>query len=167
MPKYSKTLPKLTYNGVTIADITHRIDMLKSVRKYEALYYTVRISEDMTPELLAEKIYGDQDYWWIICTINKVIDPLYDWVKRETEVYAYVDKLYDDRYGIHHWEDSEFNQYDEDSPENDRVAVTNLDWELYLNDKKRSVLLLKPQHIPKIVEEFSRWMRDTKIQYQE
>ena len=97
MPKYSKTLPKLTYNGVTIADITHRIDMLKSVRKYEALYYTIRISEDMTPELLAEKIYGDQDYWWIICTINKVIDPLYDWVKRETEVYAYVDKLYDDR----------------------------------------------------------------------
>jgi hypothetical protein len=78
-----------------------------------------------------------------------------------------VDKLYDDRYGIHHWEDSEFNQYDEDSPENDRVAVTNLDWELYLNDKKRNVLMLKPQHIPKIVEEFSRWMRDTKIQYQE
>ena len=60
MPKYSQTLPKLTYNGVTISDITHRIDMLKSVRKYEALYYTVRISEDMTPELLAEQTYRQQ-----------------------------------------------------------------------------------------------------------
>jgi len=167
MPKYSKTLPKLTYNGVTIADITHRIDMLKSVRKYEALYYTVRISEDMTPELLAERTYGDQDYWWIICTINKVIDPFYDWVKRESEVYAYTEKAYDDKFAIHHWEDTEYNQYEEDSPENDRVAVTNLDWELYLNDKKRNVLLLKQQHIPKIVEEFNQWMRQTKPQYQE
>ena len=167
MPKYSKTLPKLTYNGVTIADITHRIDMLKSVRKYEALYYTVRISEDMTPELLAERTYGDQDYWWIICTINKVIDPFYDWVKRESEVYAYTEMAYDDKYAIHHWEDTEYNQYEEDSPENDRVAVTNLDWELYLNDKKRNVLLLKQQHIPKIVEEFNQWMRQTKPQYQE
>ena len=97
MPKYTQTLPKLTYNGVTISDITHRIDMLKSVRKYSALYYTVRIAEDVTPEIMAERYYGNQDYWWIVCTINKVIDPLYDWVKRETEVYAYVDKLYDDR----------------------------------------------------------------------
>jgi hypothetical protein len=167
MPKYSQTLPKLTYNGVTISDITHRIDMLKSVRKYEALYYTVRISEDMTPELLAEQTYGNQDYWWIICTINKVIDPFYDWVKRETEVYAYTEMLYADKYDIHHWEDTEYNQYETDSPENDRLAVTNLDWELYKNDKKRNVLLLKQQHIPKVVEEFAEWMRNTKQQHQE
>jgi hypothetical protein len=167
MPKYSQTLPKLTYNGVTISDITHRIDMLKSVRKYEALYYTVRISEDMTPELLAEQTYGNQDYWWIICTINKVIDPFYDWVKRETEVYAYTEMLYANKYDIHHWEDTEYNQYETDSPENDRLAVTNLDWELYKNDKKRNVLLLKQQHIPKVVEEFAEWMRNTKQQYQE
>ena len=167
MPKYTETLPKLTYNGVTISDITHRIDMLKSVRKYEALYYTVRISEDMTPELLAEQTYGNQDYWWIICTINKVIDPFYDWVKRETEVYAYTEMLYANKYDIHHWEDTEYNQYETDSPENDRLAVTNLDWELYKNDKKRNVLLLKQQHIPKVVEEFAEWMRNTKQQYQE
>ena len=167
MSKYTTTLPKLTYNGVTISDITHRIDMLKSVRKYEALYYTVRISDDMTPELLAERTYGNQDYWWIICTINKVIDPFYDWVKRETEVYAYAEMLYDDKYNIHHWEDTEYNQFETDSPENDRVAVTNLDWELYKNDKKRNVLLLKSQHIPIIVEEFQEWMRETKIQVQE
>jgi len=167
MPKYSETLPKLTYNGVTISDITHRIDMLAQVRKYEALYYTVRISEDMTPELLAEQTYGNQDYWWIICTINKVIDPFYDWVKRETEVYAYTEKSYESIYDIHHWEDTEYNQFETDSPENDRLAVTNIDWELHLNDKKRNVLLLKSQHIPKVVEEFQQWMRNTKQQYQE
>jgi len=45
--------------------------------------------------------------------------------------------------------------------------VTNLDWELYKNDKLRNVVLLRPDHIPKIVEEFNQWMRETKVQVQE
>ena len=69
MPKYTQTLPKLTYNGVTIADITHRIDLLRAVRKYETMYYSVKIAETMTPEKLAETVYGNQDLWWIICVI--------------------------------------------------------------------------------------------------
>ena len=167
MAKYSHTLPKLEYNGVTIADITHRIDLLKAVRDYETLYYSVRIAETMTPEKLAEEVYGNQDYWWIICVINKVIDPFYDWVKTEREVHAYVDMAYENRYDIHHWEDTEFNQYEDDSPQNDRVAVTNLNWEIHKNDEKRNVLLLKPIHIPKVEEEFAEWMRQTKVQIQE
>tara|TARA_Y100001949_G_C15695817_1_gene204466 strand:- start:7 stop:510 length:504 start_codon:yes stop_codon:yes gene_type:complete len=167
MPKYTQTLPKLTYNGVTIADITHRIDLLRAVRKYETMYYSVKIAETMTPEKLAETVYGNQDLWWIICVINKVIDPFYDWVKRETEVHAYTDLAYDDRYGIHHWEDQTYTHFKEDSPENDRVPITNLAWELYKNDEKRQVMLLKPKHIPKIEAEFAEWMRQTKIQHQE
>ena len=167
MAKYTQTLPKLTYNGVTISDITHRIDLLKAVRKYETMYYSVKIAETMTPEKLAETIYGNQDLWWIICVINKVIDPFYDWVKRESEVYAYTDMAYDDRYDIHHYEDAEFKHYDEDSPENDRVPITNLVWELHKNDEKRQVMLLKPKHIPKIEAEFAEWMRQTKVQHQE
>lgn len=167
MSKYTHTLPKLTYNGVTISDITHRIDLLKSVRKFESLYYTVRIAEDVTPEILAEEYYGNQDYWWIVCTINKVIDPFYDWVKRESEVYRYTDMLYADRHDIHHWEDETFAQFETDNPQNTRVPVTNLAWELHKNDQLRSVMMLKPVHIPKVEAEFNLWMRNTKQQYQE
>jgi hypothetical protein len=167
MAKYTQVLPKLMYNGVTISDITHRIDLLKSVRKYESLYYSAKIAETMTPEKLALEVYGNQDLWWIICVINKVIDPFYDWVKRESEVYAYTDMAYDDRNGIHHYEDTEFTHFKEDSPENDRVPITNLVWELHKNDEKRQVMLLKPKHIPKIEAEFAEWMRQTKVQHQE
>ena len=167
MAKYTHMLPKLMYNGVSISDITHRIDLLKSVRKYEGLYYSALIEETMTPERLAEEVYGDQDLWWVICVINKVIDPFYDWVKRETEVHAYVDMAYDDRYGIHHWEDTTYEHYHEDSPENDRVPITNLAWELHKNDEKRQIMLLKPKHIPRVEAEFAEWMRQTKTQIQE
>ena len=167
MPKYTKILPQLSYNGVNISDITHRLNMLKTVEKYGTMYYSVTIAEDATPEKVAEQYYGTSDYWWIVCAINKVIDPFYDWVKRETEVYAYVNKIYDDQDEIHHWEDAEFIQYPTNSIEEDRVPVTNLEWELHLNDKMRHIMLLKAEHIPKIAEEFMKWMKNTKQQVQE
>ena len=167
MPKYTKILPQLTYNGCSISDITHRLDMLKTVEKYATMYYSVTIDEDATPEKVAEQYYGNSDYWWIVCAINKVIDPFYDWVMKETEVYAYAEKIYDDIDEIHHYEDAEYVQYPEQSVEVDRVPVTNLEWELHLNDKLRHIMLLKAEHIPKIAEEFMKWMKNTKQQVQE
>ena len=167
MPKYSKILPQLTYNGVSITDITHRLDMLKTVQDYATMYYPVTIAENATPEKVSEQYYGTQDYWWIVCAINKVIDPFYDWVMRETEVYAYCAMLYEDPDEIHHWEDAEYLRYEENSLEEDRVPVTNIEWKLHLNDKLRHIQLLKPRYVPKIADEFAKWMRNTKQQYQE
>ena len=165
MPKYTKILPQVTYNGVSIADITHRLNMLKTVEKYATMYYSVTIDETATPEKVAEQYYGTSDYWWIVCAINKIIDPFYDWVMRETEVYAYVNKIYDDQDEIHHYEDSEYIQYAEQSVEEDREPVTNLEWELHLNDEKRHIMLLKSNHVADVAEEFTKWMRNTKQQY--
>ena len=167
MAKYTKILPQLTYNGVSIADITHRLDMLKTVSQYETMYYTVTISEDQSPEKVAEQYYGNQDYWWIVCAINKVIDPFYDWVMREPEVYAYTNKIYDDQDEIHHYEDAEFFQYAEQNAEDTLVPVTNIEWEIHLNDKLRHIMLLKAEHVPKVVDEFTKWMKNTTQQYQE
>lgn len=167
MAKYTKILPQVTYNGVSICDITHRLDMLKTVMDYETMYYSVNIAENDTPERVAEQYYGNQDYWWIVCAINKVIDPFYDWIMRETEVFAYSEKLYDDINAVHHYEDANYVQYDEQNAEATLVPVTNLEWEVHLNDKKRQIMLLKATHIPKIADEFAKWMKDTKQQYQE
>jgi hypothetical protein len=167
MAKYTKILPQVEYNGVSITDITHRLDMLETVRKYEVMYYAITISEESTPEKVAEQYYGNQDLWWIVCAINKVIDPFYDWVMRETEVYAYAEKLYGNIDAVHHYEDTEFAHFETDSLAGDRMPISNLDWEIYQNDQKRHIMLLKPTIVPKVVEEFAKWMRNTKQQYQE
>ena len=167
MAKYTKILPQLTYNGVSIADITHRLDMLRTVRNFATHYYSVTIAEDATPEKVAEQYYGTSDYWWIVCAINNVIDPFYDWVMQEPEVYAYCEKLYNDPDEIHHYEDSGYVQYDEQNGEGTLIPVTNIEWKLHLNDEKRHIMLLKANYVPKIAEEFAKWMRNTKQQVQE
>ena len=57
MAKYTTLLAQVTYNGVSICDITHRLDMLKTVMNYETMYYSVNILETDTPEKIAEKYY--------------------------------------------------------------------------------------------------------------
>jgi len=167
MAKYSSMLPELEYNGASIKDITHRIALLDYVSEYSFMFYKQKIENEMTPEKLSLALYNNQDYWWIICAINNIIDPFYDWIMLETEVYAYAEKLYDNINDIHHWEDNEYNQFDEDSPENDRVPITNIEWEIHKNELKRSVRIVKMEYISKIEKEFKMHMKKIPKQKQE
>lgn len=42
-------------------------------------YYEYTIKESDTPEILAEKVYGDAEAHWVILMTNNIVDPLYGW----------------------------------------------------------------------------------------
>lgn len=42
-------------------------------------YYDYTVREDETPEILAEKYYGDPEAHWLIMMTNNITDPQYDW----------------------------------------------------------------------------------------
>jgi|WetSurMetagenome_2_1015567.scaffolds.fasta_scaffold935718_1 hypothetical protein len=37
-------------------------------------YYCIEQSDVQAPDILSLKIYGKQDYWWILCKLNNVYD---------------------------------------------------------------------------------------------
>lgn len=41
-------------------------------------YYTVREEDMLRPDLISVKSLGKQDYWWIICKLNKIDDVFND-----------------------------------------------------------------------------------------
>ena len=44
------------------------------------LYYKrYTVTDSDRPDLIAEKIYGDADYDWIILLANNIINPYFDW----------------------------------------------------------------------------------------
>jgi|LWDU01.1.fsa_nt_gi hypothetical protein len=163
---YYSFLPKLEYNGVLISDISHRFTVLDNVASFSDFYYKTRIEHHNTPESVSYALYGTTDYWWIICAINNVIDPFYDWVMLETEVFEYAKKVYDDINGIHHYEDSELNKHSENNAEETFEPITNLEWELYLNDQKLQIHTVKPKYIQQINKEMKDRMKLVKPQKQ-
>jgi hypothetical protein len=163
---YGNLIPKLEYNGVSISDITHRFVMSEGLTKYKDSYYKMQIQQDQTPEVVSYVLYGTSDYWWVICAINNIIDPFYDWVMRETEVYAYAEKLYDDINGIHHYEDEEFKVYENNNAEQTLEPITNLEWEIYKNDKKLRINTIKPEHINLVFKELRDRLKLVPVQIQ-
>lgn len=104
--KLSKTMPKLSYNGVPISDISIRFHTLESVQKHYSFFYEHELEYGETAESLSYKLYGNHDHWWILYAINNIIDPFYDWYMTDEEVFRYVDLLYGDKSNdIHHYAD--------------------------------------------------------------
>ena len=80
---YLKQFPKTTYNfrGTPFEEM-EVLDIMRRVAfKFQPYTLTVRPTEVYTPSLgdtpdiIAEKYYGDADYWWLVCLFNNIINP--------------------------------------------------------------------------------------------
>jgi hypothetical protein len=158
----------MIYNGMVISDISHRFTLVPTLSALTSRYYNVSITEGSTPESVSLGVYGTTDYWWLILAINNIIDPFYDWLMSEEEIIEYCNLTYGDSINeYHHWEDAEYNRYTSDSPEMDRTPITNLEWEIYLNDKKRRINVIAPKYLPQIESELKRVVKTYKTSSQE
>lgn len=69
----------------TIVDNTEEFDYLYNSlsnfkTNYPVNYYRVSDVDLMRPDLISYQWYGTVDYWWIICYVNKIHNPLEDLV---------------------------------------------------------------------------------------
>lgn len=116
MSRFLDKLPRIRYdinkngysNFETITDISFRFSIIKDVINNASAYYEYTIKDGETPEMLADRVYGDPESYWIILYANDVYDPHYDW-PMNNEVF---DKYVASKYGslvnaksqIHHYE---------------------------------------------------------------
>jgi hypothetical protein len=85
---YFNKLPKINYdiNGSRInskfenvTNIFFRIKYVTEVINNISSYYTLEVDDGDTPEILAEKVYGDAGAGWMIILANEMIDPQFEW----------------------------------------------------------------------------------------
>jgi hypothetical protein len=103
----------------TITDIFFRIGFIKKVLDNIAAYYVYDIQDGDTPEILAERFYGDRGTGWMIMYANGMTDGQFNWPLP----YEAFNKMIIDKYGsveeaqssIHHSEMTitRSNQYGE------------------------------------------------------
>jgi hypothetical protein len=84
--KFPKTAYRITYNENTPknfdmpVNIMVRIGVLMNTLDKLFYYYEYEIKEGETPEIVAEKYYGDPEAHWLVLLTNNIVDPQYDWV---------------------------------------------------------------------------------------
>lgn len=67
----------VTVNGIQEYDFLDN-NISKFVMTYPVSYYRVTDSDMMRMDLISYKIYGSEDYWWIIAMVNEINDIFHD-----------------------------------------------------------------------------------------
>jgi hypothetical protein len=116
--KFLDTFPKIDYDinntsfgygpHETVTDIFFRFGIVKDIVNNISSYSVYELDDSDTPEILAEKTYGDAGAGWIILYANNMTDPQFDWPLN----YAAFQNMIIGRYGsvesaqstIHHYE---------------------------------------------------------------
>ena len=72
------------------------------------LYYKrYTVTDSDRPDLIAEKIYGDSDYDWVIMLANNIINPYFDWPMSSPVLEDYIANKYEKPFDIKHYTTNE------------------------------------------------------------
>ena len=179
MTKYFHQFPKMLYDmggkgydSVLVTDIFRRVKARSKIQKNVTMFDNYDIAEGEKPEDIAYKIYGDTDYFWVITLVNNIVNRYYDWPLEEYVFQQYVADKYDNAEDIHHYEriqdsgpqkgngPSDYSHMIEcNSTDEGAGAVSNIEYERRLQDKKRQIRILLPAYLNAFEEEFVRLIR--------
>jgi len=85
-----------------------RLTMEASLKNNGTTYYNWQVDEGDTIEILAEKLYGNPEYHFILAWINDYTDPLFDWPYDYANFTNFINNKYGSRANsvaqIHHYE---------------------------------------------------------------
>ena len=92
--QYQSIVPYMfTTGGVTtpmsIVNITQRAKIAERLRQHTTTMHDYVIGEGERPDTVAQKVYGDVKYTWVVLLINNIMS-LYDWPMTNTEFELYL-----------------------------------------------------------------------------
>lgn len=117
-----------------------------------AFFEQVFLNDGDRPDTIAHQFYDDSQLHWIVLYANYMSNPYYDWPMSYFDLQKFVDKKYpNNSNGIHHYEDEEGWVVDSDVAGS--VPITNFVYEEKINDENRSINVIKPEFIPRIIQE--------------
>ncbi len=166
---------------VVAKNFFRRYKVNENVFQYATFFKKYTIKDGERPETVAEKIYGNQFYDWVILLTNNMVNAQYDWPRSNYEMYKIVEEEFDDPYSeISHYEIKEtIGHYQAglrvDKTFYDGTHKLNIDGSVQIkngneiaspitvaeyyqdeNEKKREIYLLKPRYLESFVKDFKK-----------
>jgi len=94
---YPKTFYTSNNDTTGLESVTNLITRFKfeeGIKQNSAAFYKYNIQDGDTPEIIADKYYGDVEKHWIVLLFNDIVDPQWDWPLDSREIINYIDKKY-------------------------------------------------------------------------
>lgn len=83
-----------TFRYALVANILRRVSLTDSIKTLDGAFLEYKIKDGERPEHIAERVYGDPSYHWLVLLTNDVIDPYHDWCKSDKVLETHIQKKY-------------------------------------------------------------------------
>jgi hypothetical protein len=165
---YFANFPLIPYDSVgngefkLVTNLLKRVALRSKVRTNILLFDTYDVKEGETPEMLADKLYGDPNLHWIIMYVNNITDRYHQWPLTTPQFLAFINDKYSNPDGTHHYEITQtsgdttvtIDIGSDNTSHAGATLITNREYEEDRQDTLRSIRLLDPAYVDQFVEEF-------------
>tara|TARA_B100000029_G_C17323941_1_gene869235 strand:- start:245 stop:772 length:528 start_codon:yes stop_codon:yes gene_type:complete len=169
---YFQNFPLIPYDSVgngqykLVTNLLKRVALRTKVRTNAVLFDTYNVQEGQTPEMIADKLYGDPNLHWIIMYVNNITDRYHQWPLTTPQFLAFLNDKYSNPDGLHHYEITQTSgdttvtiDIGTDNTEHSgATTITNREFEEKRQDTLRAIRLLDPAYVDQFVEEFENLM---------
>jgi hypothetical protein len=139
--------------ALILTDITRNIRFRRDVLANITIYDYYDVIDGETPEIVAEKFYGNAQYHWIVMLVNERYDYLKEWPLTQPNLDQYViDKYGSSANSIHHYENARGAVVPSSYPL--AVPITNANYEERLNESKRRIKIISRELLSTILKNF-------------
>lgn len=184
MPNLYSKFPKINYKFAdgttrTLTDINVKYGLSDLVKSTADTFYPFIYREQDRPDILADKYYDSDNYYWLVLLSNGVFDVQHDFPIKHDDFNRFLINKYksdalssgytenpDDILGycfetIHHYEDKDGFSIDLDSflTLGQTKSVTIFDYEFQLNESKRSIKFIQASRASHVQSELDDKLR--------
>ena len=192
---YLSQLPDANSNEtyITVKNLFKRAKLRTDIVNFITAFEYYQIEDNQRPDVIAQKLYGDAKLDWVILITNNITNIREEWPLSNQNLYNHMIEKYQTENAlssIHHYETTEVKdeynrlvvpsglQVDSNysitySKLNNALvtvspvkSVTNYEYEVDKNEKKRLIRILKPQYLSVVITDMRNIMRyDKSSQY--
>jgi hypothetical protein len=172
-----------------VKNIFRRVKLRDDLQNVFTIFNKYQIQEGARPDTVAEELYGSSQYDWVVLVGAGIINVRNEWPLSDRDIYRYSEQLYgNDLNAVHHYEtkeikdsngrlilpagkivDSTFTIPDPNisiQTLNPVVGISNYEYEVRKNNKKRDIYVLKPAYLQQVINDTRKAMTyDRSSQY--
>ena len=178
---YFRELPNLRYPSflkekkssldyIEVKNVFRRIKLRDDLQNNFTIFEKYEIEEGSRPDTLAEQLYGNPEFDWIVLTVAGILNVRNEWPLSNHDLYNYAEEKYGESLNsVRFFEtkevknadgklilpkgkvvDSDFTIPNPSNPSanlNPVVGISNYEYETRLNDEKRNIYILREEYV--------------------
>lgn len=180
---------KSTDDYLLVKNLFRRVKLRDDLQNVFTIFDKYQIPDGSRPELVAEELYGSSQYDWVVLVTAGITRVRDQWPLSDKQIYDYAEQTYGENLNaIHHYEttevrdaenrlilpagkvvDSNFtiqNPQNQTQTINPVTGITNYEYQVEKNNKKRSIYVLKPVYLQQVLNDTRKAMSyDRSSQY--